>query len=305
MINRLSLILIIIVLLLPSPARAQGDDKQWLMAQINSFRGQLGLHAYVWNEQLAAAAQQQSEYMASTGHVSHTQSNGSTPASRAAANGYTGRFVSENIYGGGIAVAADAWNFWINSPAHYHGIAHTRNNEIGVGVATSDRGTYFTLVFGYQSNLSAPPAVAPPTNPEPNNEAPDTGQSAPPVRVVPPTNTFTPSATVPTLTPTITWTPTATWTPSPTVTIPPATSTPIYLSTSAIIAAMASSTHDAATPTPQPPASNQVQNHAQPDSTTGDLPLWFWIVGAIAVIAIGLIFIVYGMTRLNGAVNAR
>jgi hypothetical protein len=300
MIERLSLFVIFISICLPHSVNAQGDDKAWLMAQINSLRGQLGLHAYVWNDQLAAAAQQQSEYMASTGHISHTQANGSTPASRAAANGYTGRFVSENIYGGGIAGAADAWNFWINSPAHYHGIAHTRNNEIGVGVATSDRGTYFTLVFGYQSNLSAPPAEAP--APSQNNEAPN--QSAPPVRAAPPTKTFTPSPTIPTLTPTVTWTMTSTWTPSPTATEPPPTSTPLQLSTAAIIAAMASSTFESATATPEPTIGDPTQNTPQRELESEQTMFpWLWVGGTIGILGVGLIFIIYGMTKLNGEVN--
>ncbi|KAB2866730.1 MAG: hypothetical protein F9K46_01710, partial [Anaerolineae bacterium] len=59
----LLLITLLILAFLYSPVAAQGSDPQWLFGQVNNLRGGLGLHAYVWNDQLAAAAQQQSEYM--------------------------------------------------------------------------------------------------------------------------------------------------------------------------------------------------------------------------------------------------
>src|SRR5262245_28208778 len=128
---------------------AQGNDPQSLFGQVNNLRAGVGLHAYVWNDQLAVAAQQQSEYMAVTGDVSQTQSNGSTPTSRAAANGYAGSMIAENIYGGLIAQASDAWNFWINSGVHYATLTNARDNEIGIGMATGEYGTFFALVIGY------------------------------------------------------------------------------------------------------------------------------------------------------------
>lgn len=297
--KRIAALLVILTALLPqsAPAHAQ-DDKAWLLSQINNLRAQLGLHAYVWNDQLGAAAQQQSLYMAETGHISHTQVNGSTPASRASANGYTGRFVSENIYGGGIAGAADAWNFWINSPVHYAGIAHQRNNEIGIGVASGPNGNFFTLVFGYQSNLNAPPAGDSNNSPPPQDTGGDT--SAPPPtqapRYIPPTRTFTPSPTVPTLTPTATWTGTATWTPSPTWTIPPATSTPIQLPTAQVIALEPSITFrpfPSATPSPTPPAARAEKDG---DSSSGNLP-WGWILGVS--FSVGVLLVATGFFVLR------
>lgn len=219
------------------PVAAQSTDQQWILAQVNSLRGSLGLHAYVWNDQLAAAAQQQSEYMATTGHVSHTQSNGSTPTSRAAANGYGGSMIAENIYGGSIAQATDAWNFWLNSGVHYATLTNSRNTEIGIGAATGPYGTFFALVIGYRQNVNAPAA------PVPTNDGAGNGSNPPAVptstpRPRPPTLTFTPSPTVPTATPTITWTPTFTWTPSPTHTVPLPTSTGINLPTAQVAAVL-------------------------------------------------------------------
>jgi hypothetical protein len=220
-------------------ARARGDEKTWLLNQINALRGQLGLHAYAWNNQLGAAAQQHSDYMAATGDISHTESNGSTPASRAVANGYTGGWVSENIYGGTLATAADAWNFWVNSSIHYAGLTNSNTNEIGIGVAGSGIGQFYTLVFGRGDIVigSAPT----PANPVPDtsNGATSPSQAPAPTRRPAPSRTFTPSPTIPTFTPTATWTFTPTWTATPSPTTPPPTGTLLVLPTAAVITPLA------------------------------------------------------------------
>lgn len=293
----------------PTQAKAQGGDASWILQQVNALRGQLGLHTYVWNNQLAAAAQQQAEYMATTGHISHTQANGSTPGSRAAVNGYNGSWVSENIYGGGIAQASDAWNFWINSPVHYAGIAHTRNNEIGIGSSSGPYGTMYAMVFGYRSDISAPPAptaVAQVSASEPGggNVAPQ----APAATRRPPTRTFTPSPTIPTLTPTVTWTFTPTWTSSPTTTLVPNTSTPIKLPTVAFVVAAAPTDKSptpvdiSALPTAKPlehPQSTSppvIEKTSDDDNQTAAL-----VLGGIAVLSLGLLFIGYGLYSMKNS----
>jgi hypothetical protein len=195
----------------PPPARAQ-DEVTWLLEQINSLRASLGLHPYSLNPQLSAAATQHSQYMAAGCDVSHTESSGSTPASRAAANGYGGTNVSENIYAGSSARAVDAWQFWINSPVHYAGLTHGYVNEVGIGIAAGMCQSY-TLLFGHRDDVAAPPVPAPP--PAGDGAAP----AAPPTQrpYVPPPPTRTPTPTIPTLTPSATWT----ITPSHTPTLPP------------------------------------------------------------------------------------
>lgn len=205
----------------PAPAHAQ-DDVTWLLNQINTLRGGLGLHAYSLNPQLTAAATQHSQYMADSCDVSHTQANGSTPLSRARANGYTGGWISENIYSGPNARASDAWNFWINSGIHYQGLTHKIVNEIGIGVAAGSCGRGYTLLFGHRADVTAPPAPAP---------AGDSAPAAPPPtrRPTRPPATFTPTPTIPTLTPSHTWTVTPTPSDTPAVTgarVPPETGTP-------------------------------------------------------------------------------
>ena len=198
-----------------TPSAQAQDEVTWLLTQINDLRASLGLPPYSLNAQLSAAATQHSQYMVSTCDVSHTEANGSTPTSRARAQGYTGSWISENIYMGQLARAQDAWNFWINSPIHYQGLTHTVINEVGIGVAYGDCGQGYTLLFGHRDNVSAPPAP-PAANDEGN------GESAPPpptqAPYVPPPPTSTPTPTVPTITPSYTWTPTPVVSPSPTLT---------------------------------------------------------------------------------------
>lgn len=214
-------------LLAPPPAAQAQDDVTWLFNQINSLRASLRLSPYTLNAQLSAAATQHSQYMAAGCDISHTESNGSTPASRAQANGYTGDRVSENIYGGSIARATDAWDFWIHSPIHYAGLTSSYVNEIGIGVASGTCNT-FTLDFGHQSGLPAPAAPA-----GGNPGAAPTPVPPRPTRYVPPPPTRTPTPTIPTLTPSATWTVTPSRTPSATLTLTalPPSAAPLVLPT--------------------------------------------------------------------------
>ena len=198
------------------PTRAQQDEVTWLLTQINALRANLGLPPYSLNAQLSVAATQHSQYMVETCDVSHTEANGSTPTSRARAQGYTGSWISENIYMGQLARAQDAWNFWLNSPIHYQGLTHSVINEVGIGVAYGQCGQGYTLLFGHRDNVSAPPA--PPAESGAGNNAGESAAPPPPTQVpyVPPPPTRTPTPTVPTITPSYTWTPTPVVSPSPT-----------------------------------------------------------------------------------------
>ncbi|MBN1681020.1 MAG: hypothetical protein JW966_12095 [Anaerolineae bacterium] len=258
------------------PAALAQDDVSWLLEQINGLRASVGIHGYALNAELSAAATQHSDYMAATCDISHTQINGSTPASRAIANGYTGSRVSENIYGGSNAQASNAWAFWVNSSVHYNGMTNSRVNEIGIGVVSGACGTFYTLVFGYRPDVTAPPAppVEEPAagsavNQEPAADAVAEGQEPPPAEVaavpdgppptavpyVPPPPSRTPTATIPTLTPSATWTITPTHTPSPTGTAPPPTQTPLVLPT---VPALDAPPPDSASNAPPSPTAAEV-----------------------------------------------
>ena len=138
-------------------AFAQTDPAAELLSRINSLRAQNSLLPLALSSNLAASAQAHSNDMGATGNVDHTGSDGSTPDSRIKAAGY-GQWSSygiwgENIYGGQIAKLDDAWTFWINSAVHLKNLLSTRYREIGIGVAVSSNGTYYTLDFGAQPNV--------------------------------------------------------------------------------------------------------------------------------------------------------
>ncbi|MEQ8674738.1 MAG: CAP domain-containing protein [Aggregatilineales bacterium] len=143
----------------PEPAQAQ-DTVSYLLGQINGLRASLGLPPYTLNGTLSAAAQNQANWMAQTEQVSHTQTNGSTPSSRAAAAGYASSWVSENIYMGTNGTAETAWVWWLNSPIHYRGITSTNYTEIGIASGSTDRMRSFVLVFGNPTGWQSAPASA-------------------------------------------------------------------------------------------------------------------------------------------------
>lgn len=148
-----------------------------LLGRINGLRGSLGLPGYTLNGALSAAALNQAQYMANTGQISHTQADGSTPRSRASAAGYTGAWVSENIYAGTSAGVGDAWTFWLNSPIHYRGMTNPNYQEIGIASASSSWGRAFVLVFGS-------PGSAPYVAPSSGGGGSTSASSAPPSFVV-------------------------------------------------------------------------------------------------------------------------
>lgn len=187
--NQLRRLTIICVLTLTYTLTFAQDVSSDLLSRINALRGSLGTHQYTLNGALSAAAQNHAEWMISTGQVSHTQPDGSTPSSRAARFGYPSSAVSENIYMGTNATAETAWNWWLGSPIHYRGITNTAYTQVGIGSASGEFGTSFVLVFGNPNGWGAAPA-APANNTSgstqrnTDNSQPVDVVAAPPVFVV-------------------------------------------------------------------------------------------------------------------------
>lgn len=273
----------------PLPAAQAQDEVTWLLNQINTLRAGLGLAPYTLNAQLSAAAVQHSQYMAAACDITHVESNGSTPQSRAAANGYGGTNVSENIYGGSIARASDAWDFWIHSPVHYAGLTSDYETDVGIGIASGLCNT-FTLNFGHSGGGGSAPAAA---------AQPAAAQAAAPAptRYVPPPPTFTPTPTILTLTPSATWTLTPTHTPSatPTVTASPplaATTTPTEPAAVAFVPSPTETpsplpptfTPESSSPTPVITALPAAQKEAQSFEVRDLIP--FALVGQIVLIGL-------------------
>lgn len=175
----LSLILVVGGL---STARIQGEAAEIfapppgpgdLIQAINRYRGNNGLYAYTRNSKLMGIAKDQSNYMASTGSITHTGSGGTRPIDRAYAVGYGGGntiWVSEIIYGGFQASEGDAISWWKTSQIHNDTMLSGQYVHIGAGVARSGQNNYYTVVVGVISGEradvgdSAPPSA--PAEPE-------------------------------------------------------------------------------------------------------------------------------------------
>ncbi len=142
--------------LVSRPVRAQ-DSVGDLLSRINEARTRQGLHLYVVNPKLTAAAQRHSEDMASTGQISHTGSDGSTSTQRILEAGYGayefGLVASENIFGG-TGGAELPFNAWMDDPGAQSNLLHEKYREVGIGLANDDQGRgFWTLSVGAQPNV--------------------------------------------------------------------------------------------------------------------------------------------------------
>ncbi len=139
-------------------AQAQEDPISETFRLVNQVRAARGLPPFQYNATLAAAAQIHANWMATTNTYSHTQTNGSTPYSRAVAVGYpSGGNVSENIVGGTKLSPRQGVIWWENSPVHLAGMTSSRYVEAGVGFATGFDQNFYVLVMG------SPPAAGQPS----------------------------------------------------------------------------------------------------------------------------------------------
>lgn len=210
------------------PARAQ-DPISYILGRINDLRASQGLNTLSVNGQLAAAAQGHANYLASTDYIHpHRERDGSLPQDRAARAGYGGR-VGENVVGGQSASPEWAFNWWMQSVAHYNNML-AEWTEVGIAYADGGQyGRWYVTVFGnmgrqvrVNEGFTGGAGTAVPGG----AAARPAGPVGTPRPTVPPTLTYTPSMT---LTPSLTYTPRPTSTASPTWTAAPPTETPIVL----------------------------------------------------------------------------
>lgn len=165
-----SLFIIFLALLFaPRPVQATNPSQTAgeMLTLINTFRTNNGLAAFKYNSSLAAAAQNQANYMAAnTVFSSHVGAGGSTPQSRAEAAGFVG-YVTENIVGGTNMSARQGLIWWTNSPVHYQALISTRHTAAGTGFATDGDQNFFVLVIGQTSNSPAPATGSATADPAP------------------------------------------------------------------------------------------------------------------------------------------
>lgn len=130
-----------------------------LIAAINTYRKESGVHPLSENSTLMSLAQTQCDYQASIGTYSHTGSDGSTPTERAYAAGYGGGnkiFLSEIVYMGYQATVDDAMAWWKTSSLHNRVMLDSQYLEIGAAVSTDGDWTYFTAEIAWVTGVSAP-----------------------------------------------------------------------------------------------------------------------------------------------------
>jgi uncharacterized protein YkwD len=146
----------------PPAARDAGSVSQRVLALVNEARAQprrCGWRRFKAAPPLALsgtlqrAASAHARDMAARQKMSHSGSNGSTPAERATRAGYRWRFVGENIAAGQPtpeAVVAE----WLESPQHCANLMDADYTEMGVAFVTAKEGTagiYWAQVFGAPS----------------------------------------------------------------------------------------------------------------------------------------------------------
>jgi uncharacterized protein YkwD len=126
------------------PARNAGPEQD-VVARTNAERTAAGCGALRSDSRLAAAARAHSVDMVNRHYFEHDSPDGTTPADRVAAAGYSD-YGGENIaYGQGSA--AEVMSDWMGSPDHRRNILDCDFTTIGVGL--DPRGMYWTQDFGY------------------------------------------------------------------------------------------------------------------------------------------------------------
>ncbi|GGR37516.1 CAP domain-containing protein [Streptomyces griseomycini] len=128
----------------PSPAEASGAVAR-VLELVNAERGKAGCSPVKVNTALTEAAQDHSEDMAASGTMSHTGSDGSSPADRITRAGYSWSTYGENV-AYGYSTPEQVMQGWMNSPGHKKNILNCAFEEIGVGLAQP--GSYWTQDFG-------------------------------------------------------------------------------------------------------------------------------------------------------------
>src|SRR5258706_7008551 len=164
--------LILTVLILNFPVYAQTNQAPNfegspidLVNAVNVLRTAYGLPAYSINSILMFTAQNQSDFMAATGNVTHTGAGGSSFTDRLLAAGYPlggnlalGGFRSENIMAGIVSLSAQsAVDAWMGDAPHQNTMLSPDLTEIGAGVSVVNGRVYYVIDCARPSTSGAPP----------------------------------------------------------------------------------------------------------------------------------------------------
>jgi uncharacterized protein YkwD len=121
-----------------------------MLGYINQLRTERGLSTLTLSPRLCQAAKQHSEDMAQYHYFGHRGRRrflfGSSPGSRATANGYQWRAIAENLWAGNRSLPA-AFQSWVLSAGHYRNLMDPRYLDVGIGVACTPTRTYWVALF--------------------------------------------------------------------------------------------------------------------------------------------------------------
>ena len=148
-----------------------------MYTRINTLRERRGLVPYRLNDGLSRAAQNQAEYLASTGRRGHFRPDGSRPSTRAAAFGFVSSHwcCGENYYMSIDATPDMVYDFWRWSPNHLINMVHRDFTDVGLGMSSDGYRISYVTIFGEaddlhpasQSAVQAQPVVEQPAQPAP------------------------------------------------------------------------------------------------------------------------------------------
>jgi LysM repeat protein len=155
---------------------------------VNAVRASKGLPPLNMDGSLMAAAQAQSDYMASIGTWTHTGPDGSSPMQRDMAAGYGGGakiFTSENVAYLSTSATLDTliYSVWADS-VHWATMVNASATDCGVGVTEKDGFVYYTLDVSYIVGKPASDNGTPYPTALPGTEE-AVGMTATPNRIVP------------------------------------------------------------------------------------------------------------------------
>ncbi len=139
-----------------------------LINAVNALRAAYGLPAYSINSILMFTAQNQADFMAATGDVTHSGAGGSSFTDRLLAAGYplggdlaAGGFRSENIIAGGGMSAQAAVEAWMGDAPHQNTMLSQNLTEIGAGVTVVNGVVYYVIDCARPTTSGAPQASTP------------------------------------------------------------------------------------------------------------------------------------------------
>jgi LysM repeat protein/uncharacterized protein YkwD len=153
-----------------------------MYARINALRERRGLAPYRLNDQLNRAAQDQAEYLASTGRRGHFRPDGSRPSTRASAFGFVSSHwcCGENYYMSIDATPDMVYDFWRWSPNHLINMVHRNFTDVGLGMSSDGYRISYVTLFGEADDLHPAQEIAVPAQPVAAEQpAPETAAGVP------------------------------------------------------------------------------------------------------------------------------